>query len=189
MRHLVLNLLTVASVLAPLVIVALEGQSPLHILGTRIWIHYHWDINLDIPDGSGTRTIVWLPGYLVLLGLLLFPCLWLRRRWRQVKDRRTLLTALLFALGMMCLPLVVTFHGLDDVEGRAYVAIESFLWLCILAAVLWIPVRAIIYLSTHQQRRRRYRLNHGHCVQCDYNLTGNVSGICPECGCASPIAP
>jgi len=22
----------------------------------------------------------------------------------------------------------------------------------------------------------------GHCVECDYDLTGNVSGICPECG-------
>ncbi len=26
------------------------------------------------------------------------------------------------------------------------------------------------------------------CVQCDYNLTGNVSGVCPECGTAIPIA-
>ncbi len=22
----------------------------------------------------------------------------------------------------------------------------------------------------------------GHCLNCDYNLTGNMSGICPECG-------
>ena len=22
----------------------------------------------------------------------------------------------------------------------------------------------------------------GHCQQCGYNLTGNVSGVCPECG-------
>ena len=25
----------------------------------------------------------------------------------------------------------------------------------------------------------------GHCVQCGYNLTGNVSGRCPECGAAT----
>ena len=24
----------------------------------------------------------------------------------------------------------------------------------------------------------------GHCQQCGYNLTGNVSGRCPECGTA-----
>jgi len=29
---------------------------------------------------------------------------------------------------------------------------------------------------------RRKRPQPGHCAQCGYNLTGNVSGICPECG-------
>jgi hypothetical protein len=23
---------------------------------------------------------------------------------------------------------------------------------------------------------------HGQCPQCGYDLTGNVSGVCPECG-------
>ncbi len=30
------------------------------------------------------------------------------------------------------------------------------------------------------------RIKLGHCQQCDYNLTGNVSGVCPECG--TPVA-
>jgi RNA polymerase subunit RPABC4/transcription elongation factor Spt4 len=25
-----------------------------------------------------------------------------------------------------------------------------------------------------------------HCVNCDYNLTGNESGMCPECGTPIP---
>ena len=29
----------------------------------------------------------------------------------------------------------------------------------------------------HARRRRR-----GHCAACGYDLTGNVSGVCPECG-------
>ncbi len=29
-------------------------------------------------------------------------------------------------------------------------------------------------------RRRRLRMN--HCLECGYDLTGNVSGVCPECG-------
>jgi hypothetical protein len=35
--------------------------------------------------------------------------------------------------------------------------------------------------------RRQHRRKRGRCMQCAYLLTGNASGICPECG--SPIAP
>jgi predicted Zn-ribbon and HTH transcriptional regulator len=31
-------------------------------------------------------------------------------------------------------------------------------------------------------RERRPFLPPGHCQSCGYNLTGNVSGVCPECG-------
>ena len=30
--------------------------------------------------------------------------------------------------------------------------------------------------------RRRWRRKHGLCVTCGYDLTGNESGVCPECG-------
>ena len=30
--------------------------------------------------------------------------------------------------------------------------------------------------------RRYRRRKKGHCLKCGYNLTGNVSGVCPECG-------
>ncbi len=30
--------------------------------------------------------------------------------------------------------------------------------------------------------RRRKRFAEGACVRCGYNLTGNISGVCPECG-------
>jgi hypothetical protein len=33
------------------------------------------------------------------------------------------------------------------------------------------------FRSLLQRRPRR-----GHCGECGYNLTGNVSGVCPECG-------
>ncbi len=32
----------------------------------------------------------------------------------------------------------------------------------------------------------RQRVEPGHCRQCEYDLTGNVSGICPECGKTIP---
>jgi len=34
--------------------------------------------------------------------------------------------------------------------------------------------------------RRRYRRRHGRCVACGYDLTGNTSGICPECATEIP---
>jgi hypothetical protein len=33
-----------------------------------------------------------------------------------------------------------------------------------------------------RDRRRPWRHVLGFCKECGYNLTGNVSGICPECG-------
>lgn len=32
----------------------------------------------------------------------------------------------------------------------------------------------------------RRRIRDGHCCKCGYDLTGNVSGMCPECGSAIP---
>lgn len=42
--------------------------------------------------------------------------------------------------------------------------------------VLWM----VFFLLYFAARRRRA----GHCHACDYDLTGNESGICPECGAA-----
>jgi hypothetical protein len=54
------------------------------------------------------------------------------------------------------------------------------------AAVFAIPPG--VWLPALRRRwRRRYRLTHGLCLTCGYNLTGNVSGRCPECG--MPVTP
>ncbi len=37
-----------------------------------------------------------------------------------------------------------------------------------------------------RQIEEAYRIAHGHCQQCGYNLTGNTSGVCPECGTPAP---
>lgn len=46
---------------------------------------------------------------------------------------------------------------------------------------LWIPFVVIVVSSLVGVRRCR---GHPppHCQKCGYNLTGNVSGVCPECG-------
>ncbi len=45
---------------------------------------------------------------------------------------------------------------------------------------LWMPtflMLIVCYLFIWRKRRQV-----GICVECDYDLTGNVSGVCPECG-------
>jgi hypothetical protein len=47
------------------------------------------------------------------------------------------------------------------------------LWILFMIAV--IPTGVLWYVD-------RRRIPPGHCRKCGYNLTGNVSGVCPECG-------
>jgi predicted amidophosphoribosyltransferase len=41
---------------------------------------------------------------------------------------------------------------------------------------------------TRRRWQKRFRLRHGLCVTCGYDLTANTSGICPECGMATSKA-
>ena len=54
---------------------------------------------------------------------------------------------------------------------------------------LWFPcaITAILPALWRYRRGRRLRSDGmPHCAKCAYNLTGNVSGICPECGTPIP---
>ena len=56
------------------------------------------------------------------------------------------------------------------------------LWfLCTLTAIL-----PALWLWRYRRDRRLRSDGMPHCAKCDYNLTGNVSGICPECGTPIP---
>jgi predicted RNA-binding Zn-ribbon protein involved in translation (DUF1610 family) len=50
------------------------------------------------------------------------------------------------------------------------------LW-CVVCA-LGMPAIGLWYADWQRRKRRRP----GHCSRCGYDLTGNVSGRCPECG-------
>jgi hypothetical protein len=56
-------------------------------------------------------------------------------------------------------------------EG-AWSALETGYW-----AVFLLFAVPTAYLWWRDRRRPR-----GHCAECGYDLTGNVSGVCPECG-------
>jgi hypothetical protein len=55
-------------------------------------------------------------------------------------------------------------------------------WLLFVLLALY-PTLAFIRGPLRRRRRRRK----GLCVACGYDLTGNVSGVCPECGTEARI--
>ncbi len=58
-------------------------------------------------------------------------------------------------------------------------ALQVPLWL-LLPLFAAYPVAAFIRGPLRRRRRRK----RGLCVRCGYSLTGNVTGVCPECGWA-----
>ena len=48
--------------------------------------------------------------------------------------------------------------------------------------IFFIVLLPIILYPTLPIIKKRRRRKHGLCVKCAYDLTGNESGICPECG-------
>lgn len=49
---------------------------------------------------------------------------------------------------------------------------------------LWIPAALLALATAYLFWRDRRRTPPGHCWVCGYDLTGNTSGTCPECGTA-----
>jgi hypothetical protein len=57
----------------------------------------------------------------------------------------------------------------------------------IVNAAVMLLLTGSVWLGTLLRGRRRLRIRdaeyyHPHCGGCGYDLTGNVSGVCPECG-------
>jgi len=46
------------------------------------------------------------------------------------------------------------------------------------------PAILVLAVASALLWRRDRRIRPGHCLKCGYDLTGNVSGVCPECGTA-----
>jgi hypothetical protein len=77
---------------------------------------------------------------------------------------------------------------LSDASGTHWVeqrAVYVPCWVVVLLFAAWpAPVLGRSALRARRERMRA-RLK-GHCVKCGYDLAGNISGICPECG--TPLA-
>ncbi len=52
---------------------------------------------------------------------------------------------------------------------------------------LWAPLLSLLLVTYLLWRHDVHPYAPGHCHRCGYDLTGNVSGACPECG--APVQP
>lgn len=67
------------------------------------------------------------------------------------------------------------------VAGGARGALRR-LWLVVV--ILCAVVACGEYVAWRRGQREAARMGRGQCTACGYDLTGNVSGVCPECGSA-----
>ena len=63
----------------------------------------------------------------------------------------------------------------------AAITIRAFGPATLVVALILVPV-GLMFLANLRPMRRHWRLTRGLCVRCGYDLTANVSGVCPECG-------
>jgi len=69
-----------------------------------------------------------------------------------------------------------SFAGFGYLNGPNFLLLIVPIWVVALAA-------GVAYLFALIWRRHPVQ---GHCTHCGYNLAGNTSGICPECGTRIP---
>ncbi len=72
--------------------------------------------------------------------------------------------------------LVVRYHGECNLVRTAVRTAAAPIWTVLVVTGLY-PASCPFFAGVRRYRRRR-----GLCVTCGYNLTGNESGVCSECG-------
>ncbi len=72
-------------------------------------------------------------------------------------------------------------HGYVDSRGKRL--LQSYFIL-----PLWLPL-ALLAMPTAVLWYRDRPFPRGQCAKCGYDLTGNVTGVCPECGAESDDKP
>ena len=72
--------------------------------------------------------------------------------------------------------------GAFESEDRR--AADGIVWVCIrrIWLPLWIPLVLLMFPMAYFGWRGRHERRDNECGVCGYDLTGNVSGVCPECG-------
>jgi hypothetical protein len=97
----------------------------------------------------------------------------------------SLVRAILATIGTACFlsyAARLALPALADPHPRAAPPLKP--WSTVLGVAIWVAsgvVGGLVVLHAHRRDTQARRASH-RCGQCGYDLTGNVSGVCPECG-------
>ena len=94
--------------------------------------------------------------------------------WRPMRD-----ALIAFPCSVFLGALFAWHAGPSPAGFRAAVAIAAVM---AAAWIAWIVLERPKVLAKERSLRRQVRRANGQCQDCGYDLTGNVSGVCPECG-------
>jgi len=114
------------------------------------------------------------------LGVLFYLQVTARRMKGHARKRRAQWCSLASFLLMTGFFMIQqTFHG----AGPGVFSILQAIGLLIMACgVGYMVLFESITPPSEYQARLLFREDPGHCGRCEYDLTGNTTGICPECG-------
>ncbi len=105
------------------------------------------------------------------------------RRARGNERRRYAKINLLWG---MAFTVIVCALGIFSFRQSGNGTLGLMIMLPLLALVLVMGVFGLRGLRSDKYFRKLYELDPGFCGRCGYDLTGNISGVCPECGWKLP---
>lgn len=112
-----------------------------------------------------------------IAAILLSSTIIIGRKYRFIATRWN---ALLVAFGFCWLPIAIVMQSIhrEFVFLRPITVYPSFIFLTLFSSV----VPLLVFSVYRTARGPVYIAERGHCTTCGYNLEGNESKICPECG-------
>lgn len=157
--------------------------SPYESWSIELGFHFNsqaWGYQLNIPHWFISLIFALIAAGLIVLNNVGRLAAVSGESRRKIRRAVRLLSIGIATVGVV-IPLAVLVFGYNAREGWAAVWGTPAIYLLFIT----VPVAGIALASgtLRAQKLRLWKWYHRHsCSQCGYNLKGNVSGVCPECG-------